>query len=270
MAKKQDVKPKITRTKLTPLGAIRLNEGEHGLPKNPRLIKDERFKALCSSVEADPEFMPVRPIVVDEDGIILAGNMRWRACKELEIDPLPAGWVIQVKGWTLEKKKRFILKDNNQYGEFDWELLGNEWEIEELLSGGFSKADLEDLMQDIEDNPYTRKVESPVYEITEEQPELSELYDKGKYEELIEAIEAADIPDDIREFLRMAATRHIEFRYGKIAEFYAHSPFEVQQLFEDSVLVIIDFDQAVENGFVRLSEEVAQMYMEGVESGKDV
>lgn len=263
MAKKQDVKPKITRTKSTPLGAIRLNEGEHGLPKNPRLIKDERFKDLCSSVEADPEFMPVRPIVVDEDGIILAGNMRWRACKELEIDPLPAGWVIQVKGWTLEKKKRFILKDNNQYGEFDWELLGNEWEIEELLSGGFSKADLEDLMQDIEDNPYTRKVESPVYEITTDKPEVWELYDTDKQNEILAKIaEHDDLPEDIRDFLEQAASRHVRYDYSKIAEFYAHSSKEVQKLFEDSILVIVDFGQAIDKGFVKLADDVMALYQE--------
>jgi len=126
----------------TPLSAIHLNDGTHGLPKNPRFIRDERFRALCDSIRDNPEYMPARPIIVDEAGVILGGNMRFRACRDLKLDPLPAGWVQVVTGWTVEKKRRFILLDNNEFGEADWDELANGFQIEELLKGGFIEQQL--------------------------------------------------------------------------------------------------------------------------------
>ena len=126
----------------TPLKSIHLNDGTHGLPKNPRFIRDERFRALCDSIRDNPEYMPARPIIVDEAGTVLGGNMRLRACRELKIDPLPAGWVVRVDGWTVEKKRRFIILDNRQFGGDSWEDLANEWSMEELIAAGFSEADL--------------------------------------------------------------------------------------------------------------------------------
>jgi len=125
-----------------PLAAIHLNDGTHGLPKNPRFIRDERFRALCDSIRDNPEYMPARPIIVDEAGTVLGGNMRLRACRELKIDPLPAGWVVRVDGWTVEKKRRFIILDNRQFGGDSWEDLANEWSMEVLIAAGFSEADL--------------------------------------------------------------------------------------------------------------------------------
>jgi len=129
--------------KPTPQKAIQLNDGKHGLPKNPRFIRDDRFRALCESIRENPEYMPARPIVVDEAGVILGGNMRYRACRELKIDPLPAGWVQQVTGWPVEKKRRFILLDNQGFGENDWEALANEFDVAEMIAGGFSIDEIE-------------------------------------------------------------------------------------------------------------------------------
>lgn len=78
------------------ISSLKLNDGTHGLPKNPRLIKDERFAALCESVKNNPEYMPARPIVVDENNVILGGNMRWRACNELGMKEIPNEWVKRV------------------------------------------------------------------------------------------------------------------------------------------------------------------------------
>jgi hypothetical protein len=141
--------------KETRLKDIRLNDGTGGLPKNPRFIRDERFRALCDSIRDNPEYMPLRPIVIDEDGIILGGNMRYRACKDLKIDPLPVGWVKVAAGLSVEKKKRFIILDNRGFGEDDMDLLANEWDIEELIAAGFDQITLgfEDLQKsDIELN----------------------------------------------------------------------------------------------------------------------
>jgi hypothetical protein len=130
------------KDKPTPLKSIHLNDGTHGLPKNPRFIRDERFRALCDSIRDNPEYMPARPIIVDEAGVILGGNMRFRGCKELKIDPLPAGWVQRVTGWPVEKKRRFIIMDNRGFGQDDMDMLANEWDISELIAAGFSEADL--------------------------------------------------------------------------------------------------------------------------------
>jgi len=131
----------------TPLKSIHLNDGSHGLPKNPRFIRDDRFRALCDSIRDNPEYMPARPIIVDEAGVILGGNMRYRACKELKLDPLPAGWVQVVTGWPVEKKRRFILIDNAGFGSNDWDILANEWsDLDELIKGGFDPVGLEDLL----------------------------------------------------------------------------------------------------------------------------
>jgi hypothetical protein len=134
------------KDKPTPLKAIHLNDGTHGLPKNPRFIKDDRFRALCDSIRDNPEYMPARPIIVDEDGVILGGNMRYRACKELKIDPLPAGWVQRVTGWTVEKKRRFIILDNRQFGGDDMDTLANEWDMDELLKAGFDPKEFADIL----------------------------------------------------------------------------------------------------------------------------
>lgn len=126
---------------------IKLNDGSYGLPKNPRFIKDTRFNALCDSIKNNPEYMPARPIVVDENGVILGGNMRYRACKHLKID-IPDEWVKVVTGWSVEKKRRFIIMDNRGYGEDDFDTLGAEWELDELVLAGFDPISLDGLFED--------------------------------------------------------------------------------------------------------------------------
>ena len=133
-----------------PISAIHLNDGKRGLPKNPRFIRDDRFAALVDSVRNNPDFMPARPIVADEDGVILGGNMRYRACKELGMAELPAEWVQTVTGWDVDKKRRFIILDNRGFGEDDMDMLGNEWDIEELVAAGFDEEDLIGALDDDE------------------------------------------------------------------------------------------------------------------------
>jgi hypothetical protein len=127
---------------------LKLNDGSHGLPKNPRFIKDKRFEALCRSVKDNPEFMPPRPIVVDENNVVLGGNMRLRACRELGMTEIPADWVRVVEGLSVEKKRRFIILDNRGFGEDDFDLLANEWDIDELIGAGFSEEELGAFMVD--------------------------------------------------------------------------------------------------------------------------
>ena len=130
------------------LSALHLNDGSQGLPKNPRFIRDERFKKLCDSIRDFPEAMPARGIVVDEAGVILGGNMRWRACKANGMTEIPSAWVHQLTSLTVEQKRRFIIMDNQGFGEDDMDLLANEWDLGELINAGFDEKELADLVDD--------------------------------------------------------------------------------------------------------------------------
>jgi hypothetical protein len=121
---------------------LHLNDGTQGLPKNPRLIRDAKFQKLCDSIRENPEFMPARPIVIDEAGTILGGNMRYRACEALGMADIPDAWVQRVTGWTEEKKRRFIILDNRGFGEDDMDILANEWDMDELIAAGFDEKEL--------------------------------------------------------------------------------------------------------------------------------
>jgi DNA modification methylase len=107
-------------------------------PKNPRIIKDHKFKKLVQSIKDFPEMLEKRPIVVDENMIVLGGNMRLKACLEAGLKEV---W-IDVANWTEEQKQEFIIKDNVGFGEWDWELLANEWEPDLLDKWGLDLPDM--------------------------------------------------------------------------------------------------------------------------------
>lgn len=107
-----------------------------------------------------------------------------------------------------------------------------------------------------EDNKYTSKVNVPQYLPSEECPKLSECFNLTKYKELIRNINLSNISDEDKEFLRFAASRHIVFNYSKIADYYAHANKEMQELMEQSALVIIDIDDAIANGYVKFSKAI--------------
>lgn len=109
------------------------------------------------------------------------------------------------------------------------------------------------------DKKYSAKVSIPQYLPSEICPKLWELCDKTKYIELVRNIATSDIPDDVKEFLMFAATRHIVFNYAKIADYYAHADANIQKLMEQSALVIIDVDDAIANGYMRLSKNIKKL-----------
>jgi hypothetical protein len=102
-------------------------------PSNPRIIKDDKFKKLVKSIQDFPQMLELRPIVIDENNIVLGGNMRLKACIEAGLTDVP---VKQAKELTEEQKKEFIVKDNVGFGEWDWSDLANNWETEELEEWG--------------------------------------------------------------------------------------------------------------------------------------
>jgi hypothetical protein len=232
-------------------------------PNNPRLIKDDKFAKLVRSIKEFPKMLEIRPIVVNADMIVLGGNMRLKACKEAGLKEVP---IIYADDLTEDEQKQFIIKDNVGFGEWDWDMIANEWESNLIEDWGLDIPFVDNLNIDNDfnnsENPYTGKVEAPKYEPSEEKPEFVDLYDKTKFEILVEQIESSSLNKEHKEFLKLAATRHIVFNYSKIADMYAHSEKQMQEQMENSALVIIDFEKAIELGFVRLSEEISAQFIE--------
>jgi site-specific DNA-methyltransferase (adenine-specific) len=126
--------------KLTPIKDIKPN------PNNPRVIKDEKFAKLVQSLKELPEMASVRPVVVNSDMIVLGGNMRLKAMKE-------AGWKevpVEIVDWDEEKQRQFIIKDNVGFGEWDWEMLANEWDVEQLEEWGLDIPTFEQEVTELE------------------------------------------------------------------------------------------------------------------------
>lgn len=221
-------------------------------PDNPRTIDKGKFEKLKTSITDFPKMMVLRPIITDDDGMILGGNMRLKALRDLGFDKIPDDWVKKASDLTEDERKEFIIKDNVGFGEWDWDVLANEWNPEELAEWGLVVPDYFD--------PYTHKVETPEYKPSENKPEVNSLYDEKRYVELLEEIETAEIPEEEKTFLKVAALRHIVFDYSAIADFYAHSDKKTQHLFERSALVILDFEKAIREGFVDLTKRINNLY----------
>jgi len=119
-------------------------------PKNPRLIKDEKFKKLVKSIIEFPQMLELRPIVVDENNIILGGNMRFKALKEAGHTEVS---IVRANDLTSEQKDEFIVKDNVGFGEWDWDTLANEWDADKLDEWGLEvpifKEDMDSELKDL-------------------------------------------------------------------------------------------------------------------------
>lgn len=222
-------------------------------PNNPRTITGENFKKLCKSIKEFPKMLELRPIIVDSDGLILGGNMRFRAITDLKLELKPE-WFREAESLSPEEKRRFIVEDNVGFGEWDWEVLSAEYEKEELNDWG---VDMEDDKRN--DSFYVRDVKAPTYEPKNEKPSLDDLVSSDKTLELVNKINASKLPEPEKEFLKLAAQRHNVFNYSKIADYYAHAESEVKDLMEQSALIIIDYNKAVENGFVELIKSLKQV-----------
>lgn len=124
-------------------------------PNNPRLIKDDKFKKLVKSIKEFPEMLKLRPIVVNDDMVVLGGNMRLKACKEAGLKEVP---ILKASNFTEKQQREFIVKDNVGFGEWDWDLIANEWEAEEVEDWGLdvwqgSDINLEDFFEEDNSEP---------------------------------------------------------------------------------------------------------------------
>jgi ParB-like chromosome segregation protein Spo0J len=240
--------------------------------RNSRTHSDEQVAQLAASIR---EWGWTTPVLVDEDGGIIAGHGRVLAARQLGMVEVP---VVVARGWSDAKRRAYVIADNKlalnagwdaemlslelgELGElgFDLDLTGfGEEEIKGIdeQSGATSEAGE---AKELDGETYTKKIEAPIYEPKGDRPKVEELFDNSKAKELVREIDAAKLPPDVSAFLRLAAERHTVFNFRNIAEFYAHADEKTQGLFERSALVIIDFDKAIENGFVHLTERLGKL-----------
>lgn len=108
-------------------------------PNNPRLIKDDKFTKLVQSIKDFPEMLEIRPIVVNSDMVVLGGNMRLKACKEAGLKEVP---IIIADNLTEEQQREFLIKDNVSGGEWDFEMLAEDWDVEQLEDWGLDMPEL--------------------------------------------------------------------------------------------------------------------------------
>ncbi len=141
-------------------------------PNNPRLIKDDKFKKLVQSIKDFPEMLNIRPIVVNTDMVILGGNMRYKACKEAGLKEVP----VIITDLSEEKQREFLIKDNTSGGEWDWEVLANEWNSEELEAWGLDVPNFEvdEVLEATEDDFDATPPEEPI-------TVLGDLYEIGEH-----------------------------------------------------------------------------------------
>jgi DNA modification methylase len=142
-------------------------------PNNPRLIKDDKFKKLVKSIKEFPEMLDIRPIVVNSDMVILGGNMRFKACKEAGLKEIP---VIVADNLTEEQQREFLIKDNTSGGEWDFEMLANEWDVEQLEEWGLDIPNFEtdEVLEAQEDDFDGTPPEDPI-------TVLGDLYEIGEH-----------------------------------------------------------------------------------------
>lgn len=250
--------------------------------RNPRLGD---VAAIAASLRAHDQYKPIvvnRGTHTGRPMEVLAGNHTLKAIRDLaETHPDDERWhavlchVIDVDD---DRAARIVVADNrtSELGTMDdAELYGLLQDMDGNLDGlGFTDADFADLAAALDTDPpgpedgedgntgidYTNSVNVPHYEPSGTPPELPDLLDDTRTQELVAHIDAADVPEDVKVVLRAAAQRHTVIDFHRMADYYAHAPAEVQALMEQQALVIIDVDDAIRHGYLRLSETMKAIF----------
>lgn len=244
-------------------------------PKNPNEHPDEQIKVFAGILRYQGWRRPIT--VSRRSGFITKGHGALKTALSIGLTEVP----IDYQDYADEGQELADIVADNQLQRLSVMNVGKLNTIVSDLKGftvnlemtGFKLDSLQsfldapkpgntDSIDEDEDGEerYTKKVKSPIYEPKGDKPDVVELVDLSRSKQLMAEIEAASISPEEKAFLHFATWRHAVFNYEKIAEFYAHASPEVQRLMEASALVIIDFNQAIERGFVVLSEELAEAY----------
>jgi ParB-like chromosome segregation protein Spo0J len=169
-------------------------------PKNPRIIKDGKFQKLVKSIQEFPDMLNKRPLIVftdtDNKYVVLGGNMRLKACKEIGLKEIP---IIVADEWTEEQKNEFLIKDNVGFGEWDWDSLANEWDVEKLddwaldLPILMNEPSLDELIGEEKNKPASMKITfKTVEQLQEAENDIQELIDR-KFNGAFYSVSAGEI-----------------------------------------------------------------------------
>ncbi len=233
---------------------------------NTRTHSKEQIAQIVASIR---EFGFTNPVLIDENDGIIAGHGRVIGAGEIGMPEVPC---IRLAHLSDAQRRAYVIADNKIPLSAGWDFDALKVELDALRSEsfdlaltGFNTEEIDSMLDPSGDgggggDGYTRKVKAPTYEPKGVKPEVSKLYDEAKTNAMLGKINAAKVPDEVRAFLFAAAHRHTVFNFENIAEFYAQSEPEIQELFEDSALVIIDFEKAIEKGFVVFSDNVREMF----------
>jgi hypothetical protein len=175
--------------------SIKLSEIKSN-PNNPRIIKDDKFRKLVKSIQEFPKMLEIRPIVVNADMIVLGGNMRLKACKEAGLKEVP---IIFADDLTEDEQKQFIIKDNVGFGEWDWDMIANEWDADQIEEWGLDipffdqEPGIDDLIGEEKNKPATMKItfDSPE-QLQKAEIDIQELIDR-KYEGAYFSVSAGEL-----------------------------------------------------------------------------
>lgn len=242
--------------------------------KNSRTHSDAQVAQIAGSIR---EFGFTNPILIDEQNGVIAGHGRLLAARKLNLDEVPC---IRLEGLTDAQKRAYVIADNKIALNAGWDEKLLALELQELSdlgfsldSTGFTSEEVAALsMDDIQsatEEPYTRKIEAPKYEPSDEKPNIEELCSREKVNKFIDYIKTSNLTESEKAFLMIAAERHTVFDFRKIADYYAHANAEMQNLMEMSALVIIDFDKAIENGYVALTKNIMEQYTKDYADGDE-
>lgn len=245
-------------------------------PKNPNTHPQGQIEILAKVIREQGWRQPIK--VSNQSGYIVSGHGRYEAAIFMGADFVP----VDYQDYASEAEELAdLLADNRiaELAEMDEKLLAAlmaDIDIAGLDTDltGYDKdaaAALADIVssETEAESEYTTKVTTPIYEPTEEEPpSIKRLYDSYKMHSLIEDIESdPSITEEEREFLKLAAARHVVFDYRNIAEYYAHASKPMQDLMEDSALVIIDFEKAIEHGYVKIKSGISDELGETLSDG---
>ena len=148
-------------------------------PNNPRVLRDDKFQKLKQSITEFPKMLSLRPMVIDENNVVLGGNMRLRALQELGFNDIDEAWVKRSSDLTEDEKKRFIIVDNVAFGEWDWDTLANDWEVVDLEAWGLDIPQF-DAVEEQEMEDLSDKIKSmfKIEVICKDEQEQEKTYNK--------------------------------------------------------------------------------------------
>lgn len=205
---------------------------------------------------------------------ILNGHQRLRTLKKMKADGIviPEIPASEIQAKDIKEAKKKVLALTSQYGQMTneglYEFLSEaNIQFEELDDFRFPEIDLKDWAKEFldggdapDENIYTDKIKAPIYTPKGLMPKIHEVYGALKYDDLVNKIEASNVDESIKKFLILAAARFVRIDYHLVAEYYSHvKESEVKKLFEELALVIVDFNSAIENGFVKMVEELDEI-----------